>query len=75
MVTKTRLDDVIKGIKVVVSMPFLIPSPAVKEATSPARNPRHMVSPSKYITSFSHQCHPDGNYELPEYSKEEYNVM
>ena len=75
MVTKMRLDNVIRGIKVLVSVAILIPSPAVEEATSPARNPHHMASPSKYVTSFLHQHYSDGNYELPEYSKEEYNVM
>ena len=54
MVTKMRLDDIIKGIKVLVTMLNLIPSPAVEEPTSPARNSCHMASPSKYITLLSH---------------------
>ena len=34
METKTRLDDVIRGIKALDTVIFLIPSPAVKEATT-----------------------------------------
>ena len=34
METKMRLDDVIRGIKVLDTVIFLIPSPAVKEATT-----------------------------------------
>ena len=34
IVMKTRLDDIIKGIKGLVTMFFLIPLPAVEEATS-----------------------------------------
>ena len=54
---KTRLDDVIKGIKGLVTMSFLIPSPTVKEATCLGRNPRHMVSANRQITLFSHRWH------------------
>ena len=34
MEMKTRLDDIIRGIKVLDAVIFLIPSPAVKEATT-----------------------------------------
>ena len=34
MEMKTRLDDVIRGIKALDTVIFLIPSPAVKEATT-----------------------------------------
>ena len=34
MEMKTRLDDVIRGIKALDAVIFLIPSPAVKEATT-----------------------------------------
>ena len=36
---KMRLDDVIMGIKGLVTMFCLIPSPAVEEATSTGKNP------------------------------------
>ena len=54
MVTKMRLDDVIRGIKALVTMLFLIPSQVVEEAISPARNPHHMASANKHVTLFSH---------------------
>ena len=75
MVTKMRLDDVIKGIKGLVTVFFLIPSPAVEEATSPGRNPHHMVSANRHITLFSHRQRSDGTYELPDYSHEDNNEM
>ena len=75
IVMKMRLDDVIKGIKGLVTVLFLIPSPAVEEATSLGKNPRHMASANKHITLFLHRCHVDGTYELPDYSHEEYNKM
>ena len=53
IVTKTRLDDVIKGIKGLVTMFFLIPSPAVKEATSLGKNPHHMASANRHVTVFA----------------------
>ena len=74
-VMKTRLDDIIKGIKVLVTMLFLIPSQAVKEATSLIRNPHHMALANKHVTLFLHQHQSDGTYELPDYSNEEYNEM
>ena len=40
---KMRLDDIIKGIKGLVTMFFLIPSPAVKEGASTGNNPHHMA--------------------------------
>ena len=58
--TKTRLDDIIKGIKGLVTVFFLIPSPAVEEATSPGKNPRHIASANKHVTLFSHRRHSDG---------------
>ena len=75
MVTKMRLDDVIKGIRGLVTVFFLIPSPAVEEATSTRKNPRHMVLANKHITVFSHRWHLDGTYELPDYSHEDHNEM
>ena len=75
IVMKTRLDDIIKGIKGLVTVLFLIPSPAVKEATSLGKNPRHMASTNKHITLFSHRCRLDGTYKLPDYSNEEHNKM
>ena len=72
---KTRLDDVIKGIKGLVTVFFLIPSPAVEEATSPRKNPHHMVLANKHITLFSHRRCSDGTYELPDYSHEDHNKM
>ena len=73
--TKTRLDDIIKGIKGLVTMFFLIPLPAVEEATSPGKNPHHMASANKHITLFSHRWHSDATYELPDYSHEDHNEM
>ena len=72
---KTRLDDIIKGIKGLVTVCFLIPSPAVKEATSTGKNPHHMASANKHITVFSHRQHSDVTYELPDYSHEDHNGM
>ena len=71
--TKTRLDDVIKGIKGLVTVFFLIPLPAVEEATSTGKNPRHMALANKHVTIFSHRRHSDGTYELPDYSHEDHN--
>ena len=75
IVMKTRLDDIIKGIKGLVTVLFLIPSPAVEEATSLGKNPRHMVSANRHVTLFSHRWHLDGTYELPDYSHEDHNEM
>ena len=72
---KKRLDDVIKGIKGLVTVFFLIPSPAVEEATSTGKNPRHMTLANKHVTVFSHRRHSDGTYELPDYSHEDHNEM
>ena len=72
---KTRLNDVIKGIKGLVTVLFLIPSPAVKEATSTGKNPHHMASANKHVTIFSHRQCSDGTYELPDYSHEDHNEM
>ena len=47
METIMRLDDIIKGIKGLVTVFFLISSPAVKEATSTGKNPHHMASANK----------------------------
>ena len=63
---KTRLDDINKGIKGLVTMFFLIPSPAAKEATSTGKNPRYMASTNKHVTVFSHRWRLDGTYELPD---------
>ena len=73
--TKMRLDDVIKGIKGLVTMFFLILSPAVKEATSTGKNPRHMASANKHVTVLLHRGCSDGTYELPDYSHEDHNEM
>ena len=75
IVTKMRLDDVIKGIKGLVTVLFLIPSPAVEDATSLGKTPCHMASANKHVTLFSHRCRSDSTYELPDYSDEEYNKM
>ena len=72
---KMRLDDVIKGIKGLVTVFFLIPLPAVKEATSLGKNPHHMASANKHVTLFTHRWHSDGTYELPYYSHEDHNEM
>ena len=72
---KMRLDDIIKGIKGLVTISFLIPSPAVKEGTSTGKNPRHMALPNKHVTIFSHRWCSDRTYELPDYSHEDYNEM
>ena len=72
--TKMRL-DVIKGIKGLVTVFFLIALPAVKEATSTGKNPRHMASANKHVTVFSHRWRSDGTYELPDYSHEDHNEM
>ena len=74
IVTKTRLDDIIKGIKGLVTMFFLIPSPAVKEATSLGKNPHH-ASANKHITLFLHRRCSDGTYKLPDYSHEDHNKV
>ena len=73
--TKMRLDDIIKGIKGLVTISFLIPSPAVEEGTSTGKNPCHMALPNKHVTIFSHRQHSDRTYELPDYSHEDYNEM
>ena len=75
IVTKTRLDDIIKGIKGLVTVFFLIPSPAVKEATFLGKNPHHMASANKHVTLFLHRWHLDGTYKLPDYSHEDHNEM
>ena len=75
METKTRLDDVIKGIKRLVTVFLLIPSPAVKEATSLGKNPHHMALANGHITLFSHRQRSDGTYELSNYSHEDHNEM
>ena len=72
---KMSLDDVIKGIKRLVTMFFLIPSQAVEEATPPRKNPCHMASANKHVTLFSHRLGSDGTYELPDYSHEDSNKM
>ena len=72
---KMRLDDVIKGIKGLVTMFFLIPLPAVEEATSTGKNPHYMASANKHVTVFLHRRHSDGTYELPDYSHEDHNEM
>ena len=73
--TKMRLDDVIKGIKGLVTMFCLIPSPAVEEPTSTGKNPCHMALANKHVTIFSHRRCSDGAYELPDYSHEDHNEM
>ena len=73
--TKTRLDDVIRGIKGLVTVFFLIPSPTVEEATPTAKNPHHMASANRHITLFLHRQCSDGTYELPDYSHEDHNEM
>ena len=73
--TKMRLDDVIKGIKGLVTVFFLIPSPAVEEATSARKNPCHMALANKHITLFSHRWCSDETFELPDYSHEDHNEM
>ena len=75
IVRKMGLDDIIKGIKGLVTMLFLIPLPAVKEATSLGKNPRHMASANKHVTLFLHRHRADSTYELPDYSHEEHNKM
>ena len=75
IVMKMRLDDVIKGIKGLVTMLFLIPSPAVEEATSLGKNPHYMASANRHVTLFLHRQCLDGTYELPDYSHEDHNKM
>ena len=75
METKMMLDDIIRGIKGLATVFFLIPSPAVKEATSPGENPHHMASANRHVTLFSHRWHSDCTYELPDYSHEDHNKM
>ena len=70
-----RLDDVIEGIKGLATMFFLIPSPAVKEATPSGKNSHHMASANKHVTVFLHRRCSDGTYELPDYSHEDHNEM
>ena len=72
---KMRLDDIIMGIKGLVTVFFLIPSPAIKEATSLGKNPHNMALANRHITLFSHRQHSDGTYELPDYSHEDHNEM
>ena len=73
--TKMRLDDVIKGIKGLVTMFFLIPLPAVEQATSLGKNPCHMASANRHVTLFLHRWCSDGTYKLPDYSHEDHNEM
>ena len=73
--TKMRLDDVIRGIKGLVTVFFLIPSPAVKEATSPGKNPHYMALANRHVNLFLHRQHSDGTYELLDYSHEDHNKM
>ena len=75
IVMKMRLDDIIKGIKGLVTMFFIIPSTAVKEATSLGKNQHHMALVNRHITLFLHRRHSDGTYELPDYSHEDHNKM
>ena len=75
IVMKMRLDDIIKGIKGLVTMFFLIPSPAVEKATSLGKNPCHMALANRHITLFLHRQHSDGTYELPDYSHEDHNKI
>ena len=75
MEMKMRLDDVIKVIKGLVTVFFLIPLPAVKGATSTGKNPHHMASANKHVTVFSYRQCSDGTYELPDYSHEDHNEM
>ena len=75
MEMKMRLDDVIRGIKVLDAVIFLIPSPAVEEATTLTAKPRHMASGGWQDTVFSHHRHPDGTYDLLDYSHESNNEM
>ena len=75
MKTKTRLDDVIRNIKVLDTVIFLIPSPAVEEATNRTPKPHHMASGGWQDTVFLHHQHPDGTYELLDYSHESNNEM
>ena len=75
MEMKMRLDDVIKGIKGLVTVFFLIPLPAVEEATSTGKNPCHMALANKQVTVFLHRRCLDGTYELPDYSHEDHNEM
>ena len=75
IVRKMRLDDVIKGIKGLVTVFSLIPLPAVEEAPSLGKNPHHMVSANGHVTLFLHRRHSDGTYKLPDYSHEDHNKM
>ena len=75
MEMKTRLDDVIRGIKVLDTVIFLIPSPAVKEATTQTTKPRHMASGGQQDTIFLYHRQPDGTYDLPDYNHESNNEM
>ena len=75
MEMKMRLDDVIKGIKRLVTVFLLIPSPAVEEATSLGNNPHHMALANGHVTQFSQRKCSDGTYELPNYSHEDHNEM
>ena len=75
IVMKMRLDDVIKGIKGLVTVFFLIPSAAVKEATSLGKNPHHIKLANRHVTLFLHRRCSDGTYELPDYSHEDHNEM
>ena len=54
MEMKTRLDDIIRGIKALDTVIFLIPSPPVEEATTETTRPRHMASGGQQDTIFSH---------------------
>ena len=75
METKMRLDDIIKGIKGLVTVFFLSPSPVVEEATPSGKNSCHMALANKHVTVFSHRFCSDGTYELPDYSHEDHNEM
>ena len=75
MEMKTRLYDVIGGIKVLDGVIFLIPLPAVEEATTLTAKPRHMASGGQQDTVFLHHRRHDGTYELLDYSHESNNKM
>ena len=62
MEMKMRLDDVIRDIKALDTVIFLIPLPAVEEATTKTAKPHHMSSGGQQDTIFLHHRHPDGTY-------------
>ena len=75
MEMKTRLYDIIRGIKALDTVVFLIPLPAVKEATTSTTKPHHMASGGRQDTVFLHHWCPNRTYELPDYSHESNNEM